>query len=252
MKTKPDLDLTSLVSESSPLGTPRSSVAPKEAQNEPQEKQHTPTEEIPPRATIPAEKQSGQIDPLIAPKSPSDETPVFVPPKNPQTHTLPSPSHLLRAAAILLLLAGIGTLWLSAHHIMRTEDGIAILRKRHLGFQHTLVDIRTWDHQAFQATPALTRAMFAQGYGDMVKLPPPKPTLFQTVERRVRELGTQTATTIEQASQKAGAGIKRAGEATAESLRRAAETTSTNLATASDATTTWAEEIATYWLDKAL
>jgi len=126
----------------------------------------------------------------------------------------------LAFTALLLVILGAGTAgWLSAHHIIQTEDGTAILRKRYLTFANTTVDIRQWDHQTFQANPTLTKAMQAQGYGDLVKQPPvvsetPKGTLDT-----VKEWGAIAAEKAAEAGTATVDGLTTAGRATADHAR---------------------------------
>jgi len=107
------------------------------------------------------------------------------------------------ALALILLLGSLAAAWLSAHHIVRTEHGTAILRKQYLGRPHTWTDIRDWDHTDFQAAPALTTALNRQGYGDLVKLPPPPPPVAnertEAFRNKMQELSGQMEQSYQQA-----------------------------------------------------
>lgn len=110
-----------------------------------------------------------------------------------------------RTAPLLILLAliAMASLWLLAHHVVVADEGLALLRKRYLGTTHTWVDIRTWDHTAFQAAPALTDALKRQGYGDLVKHPPPPEPDERILSDRFREKMQELSQQIEQSYQQA-------------------------------------------------
>ena len=111
----------------------------------------------------------------------------------------------VRALILLAILTAATLAWVSAHHIIRTDEGVAVIRKRYFSLEQSLVDIRDWDYRAFQARPELSRAMTLQGYADQVKLPPP--AAEETIAHRVRRQASELADSV-------GAGLQQAGEST--------------------------------------
>ena len=97
--------------------------------------------------------------------------------------------------------------WLSAHHVLQTDNGITVIGKRYFGFENTLVDIRNWDYLAFEANPELSKAMELQGYSDLVQAPPPDPTVTERVDARLRRH-------VRELRDNVGTGLQHAGETT--------------------------------------
>ena len=69
---------------------------------------------------------------------------------------------------ILLAFAGFAAYWSAGHHLLRTEEGYAVLEKRLLSFKDTFVDIRGWTADNFKAHPELKQALKKQGYSDFL------------------------------------------------------------------------------------
>lgn len=121
----------------------------------------------------------------------------------PLTRSGPRRWHILRVLVLLAVIAAGALAWMSAHHIIQTDNGVAVIRKRYFSLEHNLVDIRNWDYQAFQANQELTKAMILQGYGDMVKLPPPTATerIALRFRRHLREITGSVETGLQHAGE---------------------------------------------------
>ncbi len=126
------------------------------------------------------------------------------PETTPLTRSGPRQWRILRAFVLLVVIAGGVIAWLSAHHILQTDNGITVIGKRYFGFENTLVDIRNWDYLAFEANPELSKAMELQGYSDLVQAPPPDPTVTERVDARLRRHVRELRDNVETGLQHAG------------------------------------------------
>jgi len=69
---------------------------------------------------------------------------------------------------IFFVICGIILYWFTAHFVILTDEGFAILDKRFLKFEHSVVDIRNWTSQDFKANPEIQWALISQGYSEIV------------------------------------------------------------------------------------
>jgi hypothetical protein len=54
------------------------------------------------------------------------------------------------------------------YHLVRSEKGFALIKKRSTSLQDVYVDIRHWGFPEWKAHPALAEAVFASGRSDLV------------------------------------------------------------------------------------
>jgi hypothetical protein len=70
-------------------------------------------------------------------------------------------------AVLALLTAGV-TAWAANHYVVVTDSGTAILNKRYWSLRTTYVDIRAWTYADLHQHPEIRRALWMQGYRDVV------------------------------------------------------------------------------------
>ena len=58
--------------------------------------------------------------------------------------------------------------WVTSHFVVRTDDGIAVLKKQYMSPSDSFVDIRGWTYDDFSAHRPLKRALLAQGYREVI------------------------------------------------------------------------------------
>lgn len=72
--------------------------------------------------------------------------------------------------AILVLIAlCMCAYWAASHYVVRTDEGVVVLRKRFLTFSDFYVDTRDWGFAEYRENPRLREAFAEQGYGDLLR-----------------------------------------------------------------------------------
>ena len=69
---------------------------------------------------------------------------------------------------ITCMLVGGTLFWLATHHVVRTERGCFVLKKRFLTMQESFVDACGWTSADYATHPDLNEAMSKQGYADLL------------------------------------------------------------------------------------
>ncbi len=69
---------------------------------------------------------------------------------------------------IACMLVGGTLFWLATHHVVRTERGCFVLKKRFLTMQESFVDTCGWTSEDYATHPDLSEAMSKQGYADLL------------------------------------------------------------------------------------
>ena len=109
-------------------------------------------------------------------------------------------------AAVFFLAAVAGSLvWLSGHHLVKTEKGLVVLTKRFVGLSGSCVDIRGWTWADAVAHPDVSRALIREGYSDLLPAPPPEPTALDRATEKARQLRDEVVQASSNAWQRAKA-----------------------------------------------
>jgi hypothetical protein len=75
----------------------------------------------------------------------------------------------LKTIGIILILVLIGIcFFLVSHHVVTSESGKFLIRKKGVRFSETFVDVRGWEPQDLDEHPALVDALIAAGHRDVV------------------------------------------------------------------------------------
>jgi hypothetical protein len=92
-------------------------------------------------------------------------------------------------AAVLFMAVIAGSLvWLSGHHLVKTEKGLVIVPKRFVGLSGTCADIRNWKWEDAVKQHELSLALIKAGYSDLLPQPPPEPTVMERATETARHL----------------------------------------------------------------
>jgi hypothetical protein len=54
------------------------------------------------------------------------------------------------------------------YHVVRTQNGVVLIRKKPAGLGDQYVDVRNWRPSDWQAHPQLVEAVVANGHGDLI------------------------------------------------------------------------------------
>jgi len=63
----------------------------------------------------------------------------------------------------------IAALFVLFYHVVTSERGVVVVRKKYLGVEDTFVDIKGWQYQDFRRHKALTESLERSGYGNIVR-----------------------------------------------------------------------------------
>jgi phenylalanyl-tRNA synthetase beta subunit len=105
-------------------------------------------------------------------------------------------------AVLLAISVTASMVWLSGHHLVKTDKGLVVVPKRFVGLKGTRVDIRSWTWADAVAHPDVSRALIKAGYEELLPQPPPEPTAMERAAEKARELRDEAAAAGSNAWQK--------------------------------------------------
>jgi hypothetical protein len=75
----------------------------------------------------------------------------------------------MKAFAVFIVVVAIGVCYFClSYHVLTTESGRIVLRKKGIRFAETFVDIREWGPEDMEDHPALVEALIDAGHKDLV------------------------------------------------------------------------------------
>lgn len=98
------------------------------------------------------------------------------------------------AAVFALSVFVFALMWLSGHHLVRSEKGLVVVQKRFVGLSETCVDIRRWTWNDAVAHPYVSKALIQAGYADLLPRPPPDPTTMEKAASKMRQWRDEAVT----------------------------------------------------------
>ena len=92
------------------------------------------------------------------------------------------------AAMLFIVVVAASLVWLSGHHLVRTDKGLVVVPKRFVCLSGTRVDIRGWTWDDAVAHHDVSRALINAGYTDLLPQPPPEPTALEKASEKAKNL----------------------------------------------------------------